>query len=99
MATRQPRVANERSIVLGIRPENINSDGQGILIGDSRIRVVEPMGSETLLSTSVNDETIVFLDRNRQEFAVGDTRKLSADPTDFHFFEKTNGKRLPRSSI
>ena len=94
-----PRVATEQGIVLGIRPENINTDGHGIFIGDSRIRVVEPMGSETLLSTSVNDETIVFLDRNRQEFAVGDTRQLYADPTDFHFFEKTSGKRLSRSSM
>ena len=94
-----PHVANDQSIVLGIRPENINIDGQGILIGDARVRVVEPMGSETLLSTSVNDETIVFLDRNRRSFSVGDHRQLFAYPTDFHFFEKTSGTRLSRSPM
>ncbi|MCY4459601.1 MAG: TOBE domain-containing protein [Albidovulum sp.] len=80
--------------MLGIRPENINTRRQGIPIGEARIRVVEPMGSETLLSTSVHDETFVFLDRDRQEFSVGDTRVLFAEPTDFHFFEKTSGERL-----
>ncbi len=94
-----PNVVSEESIVLGIRPENINSDGQGILIGDCRIRVVEPMGSETLLSTSVSDETIVFLDRNRQAFSVGDNRQLFADPADFHFFERSSGARLSRSQM
>ena len=92
-----PQVAHDQSIMLGIRPEDINTDGQGILIGDSRIRVVEPMGSETLLSTSIDNETIVFLDRNRQDFAVGDCRQLFAAPTDFHFFERSGGTRLLRS--
>ncbi len=89
-----PRSGGDKDVVLGIRPENINTRRQGIPIGEARIRVVEPMGSETLLSTSVHDETFVFLDRDRQEFSVGDTRVLFAEPTDFHFFEKTSGERL-----
>ena len=92
-----PQLAGDQRVVLGVRPENINTDGQGILIGESRIRVVEPMGSETLLSTAVNDETIVFLDRSRQAFAVGENRQLFADPADFHFFESAGGTRLSRS--
>ena len=89
-----PDVSQDQDVVLGIRPESINTSGQGILLGASRIRVVEPMGSETLLSTSVGDETIVFLDRSRQAFSVGDSRNLYAESADFHFFDKTGGERL-----
>ncbi|MEP3276710.1 MAG: sn-glycerol-3-phosphate ABC transporter ATP-binding protein UgpC [Stappiaceae bacterium] len=89
-----PDVAGEMEIVLGLRPENINTKNQGLLIGDAHIRVVEPTGSETLLVTNVKDAPINLLDRDRNNFAVGDVKLLSAEATDFHFFEKDSGHRL-----
>lgn len=89
-----PKLNADREIVLGMRPENINSKGEGLLIGAARIRVVEPTGSETLLSAAVNGSDIHFLDRDRQEWTVGETKQISAAPADFHFFDEVSGQRL-----
>lgn len=89
-----PNVSSDKEIVLGVRPEHILTNGTGIAIGEMSVRVVEPTGSETLLTASMGEDTYYTLDRERQTFAVGDTRNISADINDFHFFDLTSGKRI-----
>lgn len=89
-----PKNTDNREITLGIRPENINTTGQGQIIGQAQIQVVEPTGSETLLSASIEKDSVFLLDRSRQQFAVGDQKQLNAEASDFHCFDMETGTRL-----
>ncbi|MFK8035495.1 MAG: ABC transporter ATP-binding protein [Hyphomicrobiales bacterium] len=81
-------------VVLGIRPENIGINPDLAQFGKATIRVVEPTGSETLLALKLAQDNLLVLARDRQIFEVGAVMNLSADPSDFHFFNAKTGQRL-----
>lgn len=89
-----PKTAFGENISLGMRPENILVDGEGIKLGEAHINVVEPTGSETLLSLRNKGVHLHVLDRSRREFKKGETVALSTDKNDFHFFQASSGQRL-----
>ncbi|MEP1934442.1 MAG: sn-glycerol-3-phosphate ABC transporter ATP-binding protein UgpC [Roseibium sp.] len=93
-----PKAALNKEITIGLRPENISTQDEGLSVGEAHIRVVEPTGSETLLSADLKGQSIYLLDRNRQTFSAGDIRQLSTIASDVHFFDKVSGKRLPHDT-
>lgn len=89
-----PKVATDQTVVLGLRPEDLNLTAVGLSLGDVDIRVVEPTGSETLLNTQWSGEAITILDRSRRRFSKGEVALLSIALEDLHYFDKATGLRL-----
>ncbi|GGL81092.1 ABC transporter ATP-binding protein [Wenxinia marina] len=90
-------------VVLGVRPESLHVGGVGPAFGECRLRVVEPMGSETLLAATLlsggdgahgGGENIMILSRVKERYAADTTVRVGADPGEFHFFDATSGRRL-----
>ncbi|WP_417812480.1 ABC transporter ATP-binding protein [Thalassospira alkalitolerans] len=89
-----PSVDAPKLVGLGIRPENMNLNGEGISLGTGKVRIIEPTGSETLLSIQLGDETVLVLDRNRLQLGAGDTLSLSVSAEALHLFDGETGNRL-----
>lgn len=82
------------TVLLGFRPEHVVIGDEGISLGSAKIRVVEPTGSETLLTTSLAGDTISVLDRERRSMTMGETVPLSVIPSDIHLFDQSSGDRI-----
>lgn len=89
-----PRVSGDTEVVIGIRAEHLAICGDGIELGTANIRVVEPTGSETLLTTSLDDQSLLVLDRERRTMSLDEDISLFALASDIHVFDKATGKRL-----
>ena len=80
---------NGRQVIMGMRPEHLLlGEGAPGLSFDARVEVVEQLGSEILLETSVG-RTSVTAARVPAETKVarGDQVRLSAQPGRLHFFD------------
>jgi multiple sugar transport system ATP-binding protein len=77
--------------VLGLRPEHIRLDGEGL---DARVHVIEPTGSETQVVADVGGTVVTCLFRQRILAKPGDVLKVSFDPESVHMFAEGTGARL-----
>jgi multiple sugar transport system ATP-binding protein len=79
-----------RPLTLGIRPENLHvatsSDPAGLQF-NSKIEVVEQLGSEILLDVRVGDDTMVAAVDPSTRAKVQDRLQLAVDPERLHFFD------------
>ena len=92
-----PNPSTDKGVVLGLRPHDVAvvPRDQGMIAG--RVRVVEPLGSTTLLHVQLDDprETVLRV------IAPGDPGVtlegevgLTVDPTRVHLFDKATGRRV-----
>ena len=98
-----PLRAPEGEVLVGVRPEGFRIGPDGLA---ARVRVVEPMGSETHVLADVaadavradaGVETLTDLRivlRERTSVAAGDPIRLSIDPAAAHLFDARTGERL-----
>ena len=94
LAPDAPNVSTTTDVVLGFRPEHILINGDGVALGTAHVRVVEPTGSETLLTTTLGGENVLVLDRTRVIPNTGDEIALTVDAVDVHLFEAESGRRI-----
>jgi multiple sugar transport system ATP-binding protein len=86
-----PRSADNREVILGIRPEHLELVPSGTVGAISaQVQVVEPTGSETLVSARAAGSQITAVFRNRHDFKAGDQISLLADPANIHLFDPAN---------
>ena len=80
---------------LGIRPEHLElvEPDEGTL--QTNVKVVEPMGSETLIAQRLGDSSLDLITRKRVNFAAGDTISLLVPPDMAHLFDASTGARIP----
>ncbi|MBI0536302.1 sn-glycerol-3-phosphate ABC transporter ATP-binding protein UgpC [Roseomonas sp. KE2513] len=78
-------------VVYGIRPEHLRLDENGIPV---IVQLVEPTGSETMVTARLGDSTLVGAFRERVTARVGDTLRIMPDPGLAHLFNKGTGTRL-----
>ena len=78
-------------VELGIRPEHIVLDGQGVLSG--RVQVIEATGAETLIYVNCNGHRLCVLMRDRANCKVGDELRMSLKSSVLVFDPQT-GKRI-----
>nr|WP_295883076.1 sn-glycerol-3-phosphate ABC transporter ATP-binding protein UgpC [uncultured Devosia sp.] len=74
----------------GIRPEHFQLDAGGL---DCEVVVVEPTGSETLVISRLNGQSITAVFKDRLDVRPGDRINLKPDPDKLHFFD-AEGRRL-----
>lgn len=83
--------AGSGSVNVGVRPEHLTLADQGLPMS---VKVVEPTGSETLLTLKFADQDIIAVFRERHHFDIGQTIYLQPDAAHLHVFNAENGKRL-----
>ena len=92
------RLAGGRAAVMGVRPEDIvvlpNGATDGSSATPARIDLVEPLGNETLVHTTVGSHTITARSTARELPDVGSTVSLRFDPEKLHWFDQESGERL-----
>ena len=70
---------------LGIRPQHLELDAKGKLVG--RVTLVERLGTETIVELMSGNETLFrFASGEATDLAVGDEARFSFDPARAHLF-------------
>jgi multiple sugar transport system ATP-binding protein len=81
-----------RQLTLGIRPENLHvagtADPEGLTF-NSKVEVVEKLGSEILLDVRVGNDTMVAAVDPTTRAKVQDSLRLAINPERLHFFDAT----------
>jgi multiple sugar transport system ATP-binding protein len=85
------RAADGKPAVYGIRPEHLRLSDNGVPV---TIQLVEPTGSETMVTARLGDATLVGAFRERISAKVGDTLRIMPDPALAHLFNEETGMRL-----
>ncbi len=86
-----PAGSTGKAAVLGIRPEHIRLDPQGV---EAKVHVVEPTGSETQIVADVAGQPLTCVFRERILPNPGEVIRISPDKTVTHLFDDGTGKRL-----
>jgi multiple sugar transport system ATP-binding protein len=79
---------------LGVRPEHVALVPAGAGQGDAVVRMVEPLGAETLLHLEAGAVRLVARVRGLAAPAAGDPVGVRVDPAHVHLFD-AGGARLP----
>jgi multiple sugar transport system ATP-binding protein len=87
-----PSGAIGRSVIYGIRPENLVIDPQAGL--RATVTLIEPTGSDTHLVGKVGDLELTSLARERVALKVGEQVNLAISAADGHFFDPVTQQRL-----
>jgi len=89
--------SNRSEFVLGIRPEEILSEGDAVSHQDAfeiEINVVEPLGDMTYLYSEISDtETTISVDRNT-DLESGDRIQIAFPQSEIHVFDSRSGESL-----
>jgi multiple sugar transport system ATP-binding protein len=85
-------------VVVGLRPEDLRWAQASHSAADTRlsgdVEIVEPLGSETLVTVAANGATVVARFPPRSGVRPGDTVELAFDPTHLHLFDPESGLSL-----
>jgi multiple sugar transport system ATP-binding protein len=85
----------KKSVILGIRPKDIGivpvKDGAQI---KAKVEVFQPLGSEGVLTTSIDNETIIGLIDPTKIISHGETVNLQFDVSFFYFFDIESKENL-----
>jgi len=77
--------------VYGIRPEHFTLAEDGL---SAVVSLVEPMGSETQVTMTLGEHTIIGVFRERVAAQPGETIKVRPDLANLHIFDAATGARL-----
>ena len=86
-----PAASAGKAAVLGIRPEHIRLDPQGV---EATVHVTEPTGSETQIVADVAGQPLTCVFRERILPKPGEVIRISPDKTVTHLFDDATGTRL-----
>lgn len=82
--------------IVGIRPEHILTGDQvaGAVSAQVTIDIVEPMGSDTLVYSSLNGKPLHIRMDGKAKVAAGETITIGFDPTSASMFDPTTEERI-----
>ncbi|MBL8697977.1 MAG: sn-glycerol-3-phosphate ABC transporter ATP-binding protein UgpC [Alphaproteobacteria bacterium] len=81
-------------ILLGVRPEHLHPASGGAAILQGRAVVVEPLGSDTMVSLDIAGTPLIARLPPRLVRRAGEPVALGAEPGNLHLFDKATGRRL-----
>ena len=85
-------VSDSQKVLVGIRPQHLHLDSGGAL--QATVQLVEPMGDETHLSCTIEDEELRIVEASTVELSTGDSVSLSIEPGNIHIFDANTGRRM-----
>jgi multiple sugar transport system ATP-binding protein len=88
--------ASGRKVHLGIRPEQINFDGnaQGVSALPLKLTLVEPMGADSLLWGSIGDQSVSVRVGPDETHRIGEMIDVHFQPASASIFDAESGGRL-----
>ncbi len=86
--------ASSGEVLLGIRPEHLYPASAGSAILHGSAIVVEPLGSDTMVSLDIAGTPLIARLPPRLIRRAGEAVALGADPANLHFFDQATGRRL-----
>jgi ABC-type sugar transport system ATPase subunit len=94
-----PDHSTRHGVLVGVRPEHLiwhngSSSTTRAAFLSGRATVVEPLGSDTLVSLDVAGSAVIARLAPRLVRKAGEEVALSADPAHIHFFDRATGARL-----
>jgi ABC-type sugar transport system ATPase subunit len=93
-----PDHSTRHGVLVGVRPEHLiwhnPSSTAGAPFLSGKATVVEPLGSDTLVSLDVAGSAVIARLAPRLVRKAGEEVALSADPANIHFFDRATGARL-----
>ena len=95
-----PTSLNDRQVILGIRPEQISNgfpdqkDKPYIHEIESRVEVIEPTGSDTLVFVNINGEKVTCRSNPMATKPPGSLMKLMVDMSKAILFDPDTGERI-----
>jgi ABC-type sugar transport system ATPase subunit len=85
----------QQDVLMGVRPEHLVwHAGGGTPFLSGRATVVEPLGSDTLVSLDVAGAAVIARLPPRLVRKAGEHVALAVDPANIHFFDPATGSRL-----
>ncbi|HKW40081.1 MAG TPA: ABC transporter ATP-binding protein [Gemmatimonadales bacterium] len=84
----------EGEIQVGFRPEHVTLVGRDRGLGAAQVRVVEPLGVDTLVRLDAGGQALVARVPGIPDWRPGDRVGVKLDPRQFHLFD-ASGERLP----
>ena len=96
-ADRVPRTDRPlQDVLVGVRPEHLvwHRDSGAPLLLSGKASVVEPLGSDTLVSFEVGGASVIARLPPRLVRKAGEAVALGADPANLHLFDRATGRRL-----
>jgi multiple sugar transport system ATP-binding protein len=81
------------NVLLGVRPEHVEIELPGVGLGDAEVRIVEPLGSDTLVHLDAGGAALVAKVQGIPLIRAGDRVGVRIDPNQLHLFDAT-GARL-----
>jgi multiple sugar transport system ATP-binding protein len=88
---RRPEGQDGKTLTLGIRPEHFHPAPDGIPV---EVIVVEPTGSETLLSVRAGSQDLLCVFRERVLPKPGETIHIKPEANVMHLFDQASGQRV-----
>jgi len=88
---RHPEGSNGKAAVMGIRPEHIQLDPNGL---QAEVVVIEPMGSETQVIVRCGGQSLTCIFRERITARPGETITITPDTAVTHLFDAATGNRM-----
>lgn len=85
---------NEREIVLGVRPEDLQPGSPHEAALEAQVEVIEPVGNEVFLNLRFGDQRIVSRVPPQQMPAPSSSLHLGFHPERLHFFDAESGARI-----
>ena len=92
--------AEDRPVILGIRPEGIRlgararqSDGSK-LTGRAQVEVIEPLGYEAIIYASIGSHSLATRTESAEDLGIGDLVPVSFDQKRLHLFDKKTQESL-----
>jgi len=85
-------VSDGQSVQVGIRPQHLQLDSGGTL--QATVQLVEPMGDETHLSCTIEEEELRIVEASTVELSAGDSVSISIEPGNVHIFDANTGRRM-----
>ncbi|ODT48359.1 sn-glycerol-3-phosphate ABC transporter ATP-binding protein UgpC [Devosia sp. 63-57] len=88
-----PAGVSDGPITLGLRPEHLRLDPNGV---QAEIVIIEPTGSETLVTLRVGSQDLIGVFRERIAAGPGERIGIAFDNTKMHLFDAQTGNRIAR---
>ena len=89
----------DKQVIFGIRPENIYiandvGDNDRYVGFDTRVKLAEMLGSETLIHFMIDDKNIIAKVNTLEDFARNQSLRLAYDLDFVNFFDNESGQRI-----
>ncbi len=84
-------IMTRRDIVIGVRPYTVRRDESGV---EATVLTNQWLGDQSHIAASFAEATVVLVEHDRADVAVGDRIAIRLDPSDLHIFDPATGMAI-----